>query len=60
MKKLLSALLSLVLCASVAVTNPPVHIGEDIFNPPKEEQYEGTIDPCSDSEDPGHVGESST
>lgn len=52
MKKLLSALLSLVLCASVTVTNPPFEMGDQIFNPLQEEQYEDidhVASPCEDA-----------
>ena len=60
MKKLLSVLLSLVFCASVAVTNPPVDVGENIFNPPQEDQYENdgnAVSPCEESTLPGYTGE---
>ena len=55
MKKFLSALLSLMLCASVTVTNPPF----EIFNPPQEEQYDdgNVVNPCEDSEHPSWGGD---
>lgn len=58
MKKLLSVLLSLILCASVVVTNPPVEIGDEISTITQSEQYEDngeTVSPCDD--DPGHTGD---
>lgn len=59
MKKFLSALLSLMLCASVTVTNPPFEMGDQIFNPPQEEQYDdgNVVNPCEDSEHPGWGGD---
>lgn len=60
MKKILSVLLSLVLCASVIVTNPPIEIGDNLSNPPQNEQSEedgDELNPCSDSGDPGGMGE---
>ena len=52
MKKFLSVLLSLVLCASIIVTNPPVEIGDGILTPSQNEQSEDEGDvanPCDDS-----------
>lgn len=60
MKKFLSVLLSLVLCASVTVTNPPVEMGDQIFAPHQEEQYEDgdyEVSPCEDAY-PSGAGES--
>ncbi len=60
MKKILSVLLSLVLCASVTVTNPPFEMGDKIFNPLQEEQHEDidhVVSPCDDSY-PSGAGES--
>lgn len=58
MKKILSVLLSLVLCASVIVTNPPVEIGDEILAPLQNEQSEDEgdmVNPCDD--DPGYRGD---
>ena len=59
MKKFLSALLSLMLCASVTVTNPPFEMGDQIFNPPQEEQYDdgNVVNPCDDSGHPNGNGD---
>lgn len=60
MKKILSVLLSLVLCASVIVTNPPVEIGDEILTPPQIEQAEDTgdvVNPCDDSKEPPAGGD---
>ena len=53
MKKILSVLLSLVLCASVIVTNPPVEIGDEILTPPQGDM----VNPCDDSKEPPAGGD---
>ena len=60
MKKILSVLLSLILCASVVVTDPPIEIGDNLSNPLQNEQSEDSgsqANPCSDSGGPGYGGD---
>ena len=51
MKKLLSIVLSLLLCVSVTVTNPPTNIGVEDTNATQNEQTE-EVSPCEDSKEP--------
>lgn len=55
MKKFFSVFLSIVLCASIVVTNPPVEIGDEILDPPQSGQYldDGQVSTCED-DGPGH------
>ncbi len=59
MKKLLSVLLSALLCATITVTNPPVPIVEGVSNPSQIEQYEdeNVASPCDNTEYPGLSGD---
>ena len=60
MKKLLSVLLSMALCASITVVNPSINWAIETETPPQCEHYEGQeneMNPCSDSGEPSAGGD---
>ena len=60
MKKFLSVLLSLILCASVVVTNPPIEVDDNFSDPLQNEQPEdngNVASPCDDSGEPSAGGD---